>query len=80
MYHPGQEFTADITTGLTFGRAEVLRGLRNSLNTDRPEHHSIDSLKEAVGTRSSLGSEKILLVTDSLALWNVDYLFLETLS
>ena len=38
--------TADITSGLQLGRAEVLRGLRNFLNMDRPEHHSIDRLKE----------------------------------
>ena len=38
--------TADITSGLQLGRAEVLRGLRNFLNTDRPEHHSIVRLKE----------------------------------
>ena len=38
--------TADITSGLQLGRAEVLRGLRNFLNTDKPEHHSIDRLKE----------------------------------
>ena len=38
--------TKDITSGLQLGRAEVLRGLRNFLNTDRPEHHSIDRLKE----------------------------------
>ena len=38
--------TADITYGLQLGRAEVLRGLRNFLNTDRPEHHSIDRMKE----------------------------------
>ena len=38
--------TADITSGLQLGRAEVLRGLRNFLNMDRPEHHSIDHLKE----------------------------------
>ena len=38
--------TAGITSGLQLGRAEVLRGLRNFLNTDRPEHHSIDHLKE----------------------------------
>ena len=37
---------ADITSGLQLGRAEVLRGLRNFLNTARPEHHSIDRLKE----------------------------------
>ena len=41
--------TADITLnnfGLQLGRAEVLRGLRNFLNKDRPEKHSIDHLKE----------------------------------
>ena len=38
--------TADITPGLQLGRAEVLWGLRNFLNTDKPEHHSIDRLKE----------------------------------
>ena len=37
--------TADITSGLQLGRAEVLRGLRNFLNTDKPEHHSTDRLK-----------------------------------
>ena len=38
--------TADITSGLQLGRAEVLRGLRNFLSTDKPEHHSTDRLKE----------------------------------
>ena len=38
--------TIDITSGLQLGRAEVLRGLRNFLNMDRPEHRSIDRLKE----------------------------------
>ena len=38
--------TADITFGLQLGRAEVLRGLRNFLKIDRPEHHNIDRLKE----------------------------------
>ena len=38
--------TADITSGLQLGRVEVLRGLRHFLNMDRPEHHSIDRLKE----------------------------------
>ena len=38
--------TADITCGLQLGRAEVLRGLRNFLNMDRPEHHSTHRLKE----------------------------------
>ena len=41
----GNERT-DITSGLQLGRAEVLRGLRNFLNTYKPEHHSIDRLKE----------------------------------
>ena len=38
--------TAVITSGLQLGRAEVLRGLRDFLKVDRPEHHSIDRLKE----------------------------------
>ena len=38
--------TGDITSDLQLGRAEVLRGLRNFLNMDRPEHHSTDRLKE----------------------------------
>ena len=38
--------TADITSGLQLGSAEVLRGLRNFLNMNRPEHHSTDRLKE----------------------------------
>ena len=45
--------TADITSGLQFGRAEVLRGLRNFLNMDRPEHHSIDRLKERGAEKGS---------------------------
>ena len=38
--------TADITYGLQLVRVKALRGLRNFLNTERPEHHSIDHLKE----------------------------------
>ena len=38
--------TADITSGLQLGRAQVLRGLANFLNVDRPQYHSIDRLKE----------------------------------
>ena len=38
--------TADVTSDLQLGRAEVLRGLRNFLNMGRPEHHSTDCLKE----------------------------------
>ena len=40
------EGTANITSGLQLGRAEVLRGLRNFLSMGRPEYHSIDRLKE----------------------------------
>ena len=40
---------ADITSGLQLGRTEVFRGLRNFLNMDRPEHHSIDRLKKRGG-------------------------------
>ena len=43
----GQRSTVDITSGLQLGRAEVLRGLRNFLDKDRPENHSTDLLKEA---------------------------------
>ena len=39
--------TANIIFGLQLGRAEVLRGLRNFLNMDRPEHHRTDHLKES---------------------------------
>ena len=42
----GLASTADITSGLQLRRAEVLRCLRNFLNTDRPEHDSINRLKE----------------------------------
>ena len=38
--------TADITSGLQLGRVEVLRGLRNFLNMDRPKRHSCDRVKE----------------------------------
>ena len=42
----GLASTADITSGLQLDRAEVPRGLKNFLNMDRPEHHSIGRLKE----------------------------------
>ena len=38
--------TADITSGLQLGRAEVFTGLINFLNMDRPDHHSVDRPKE----------------------------------
>ena len=38
--------TADVTSGQQLGRTEMLRGLRNFLNRDRPEYHSIDHMKE----------------------------------
>ena len=37
--------TADVTSDLQLGRAEVLRGLRNFLYMVRPEYHSTDRLK-----------------------------------
>ena len=37
---------ADVASGLQLGRAEVLRGLRNFLNVNWPEHHSTDRLKK----------------------------------
>ena len=55
----GLASTANITTGLQFGRAEVLRGLRNFLNMDRPEHHSIDRLKER-GVKNGSGRHSTL--------------------
>ena len=38
--------TADITSGLQLGRAEVLRGLRNVLNMDRPDLFNTDRPKK----------------------------------
>ena len=32
--------------GLQLGGTEALRGLRDFVNMDRPEHHSVDRLKE----------------------------------
>ena len=64
--------TADITSGLQLGRAEVLRGLRNFLNMDRPEHHSIVRLKErgvekGNGRHSTLrGPERSLFTQTSI--------------
>ena len=37
----------------------MLRGLRNFLNTDKPEHHSIDRLKER-GVEKGSGRHSIL--------------------
>ena len=52
--------TEYITSDLQLGRAEVLRGLRNFLNMDRPEHHSIfDCLKERAVEKGS-GRHSIL--------------------
>ena len=42
---PDRQFSGFRQT-LQFGRAEVLRGLRNFLKMDSPEHLSIDRLKE----------------------------------
>ena len=45
--------TAHITSGLQLSRAEMLEGLRNSLNMDRTEHHSTDCLKERAVEKGS---------------------------
>ena len=45
-WEDGLPSTADTTSGLQLGSAKVLRSLRNFLIMDRPEHHSIDRLKE----------------------------------
>ena len=37
---------ANSTTSLQLGKAEKLKGKRHFLNTDRPQHYSIDHLKE----------------------------------
>ena len=55
--------TADITSGLLLGRAEVLRGLRSFLSKSKPEHHSIERLKErgvekGSGRLSALGGRE----------------------
>ena len=51
--------TADITSGLQLGRAEMLRGLRNFLNMDKPEHHIIAGLKER-GVEKGSGQQSTL--------------------
>ena len=38
--------TANITSGLQLGLTDVLRGLRNFLNTDKPEHHCIHRIQK----------------------------------
>ena len=55
--------TADITSGLKFGKAEVLRGSRNFLIKDRPEHLSSDRLKER-GAEKGSGRYSTLLGQD----------------
>ena len=37
---------ANITTGIQFGRAEVLRSFRNFLSRGKPGHNSTDRLEE----------------------------------
>ena len=54
-----QASTAHITSGLQPGRADVLRGLRNFLNMDRPEHHRFDRPKER-GAEKGSGQHSIL--------------------
>ena len=66
--------TADITSGLQLGRAEVLRGLRNFPNIDRPEHDSTDRLKEwevekGSSRRSTLQGRERSVFNQTLALF-----------
>ena len=46
LAHSHAQSSATTTSGLQLGRAEVLWGLRNFLNTEKPEHHSINRRKE----------------------------------
>ena len=57
--------TADITSGLQLGKTEVLRGLRNFSNIDRPEHHSTDGLKGR-GVEKGRGRQSTLRVGNDL--------------
>ena len=66
--------TADITSGLQFGRAEVLKGLRNLMNMDRPQHHSTDRLKErgvekGNGRHSTFPGRKLCSTRQTMALF-----------
>ena len=58
-----------ITTRLQFSLTEVLRGLRDFLNTDRPEHHSTDRLKER-GVQKEVANVPSLEVGTGLCLTN----------
>ena len=55
----GQIDLQDNISGLQLGRAEVLRGLRNFLNRDRPEHDSIDRLKERGVEKGNIPPSKV---------------------
>ena len=49
----------EITTSLHNGKAEVLRGSRNFLNTDSPEYRSTLCLNE-IGVKKGSGQESTL--------------------
>ena len=57
--------TADVTFDLQLGRAEVLRGLRNCLNMDRPKRHSFDCLEDRRAEKGS-GQHSTLQGLDDL--------------
>ena len=57
--------TIDITSSMQLGKAEVLSGLGNFLNMDRPEHDSIDRLKER-GTVKGSGRHSTFLAWSDL--------------
>ena len=63
------DWQAQQISGLQLGRAELLRGLRNFLNTDKPEHHSIDRLKEAADIPPSKVENDLCSTRQILALF-----------
>ena len=58
--------TADITSGLQLGRADLLRSLRSFLNMDRPDYHSTDCLKERGVEKGSAQQTLVLFCEQTL--------------
>ena len=56
-----QASMAGLTTGLQPAKAEVLRGLRNFLKTDRQQQYNIDRLKEK-GVEKVHGRRSIVIL------------------
>ena len=51
--HAGHVPVERLVTSLQLGKSEMLRGSRNFLITDKPEHYGFDCLKEKGGDRHS---------------------------